>query len=660
MAFGAQDFDAGSEIAMSIRSKRHSIPLISMQLMEKRRTVGWYEYYRDDFDDALLGPEWTEYGTGAGRAIVEADDVLTLAIEAGINGSWWCVSDNNSPRVYQELPTTRPIRIEAKLNAHAVNSFSHAGLMLAYNPIGTGAAPVDPAVAYYIGRYISGIGGWDGIFVVDECGLNGFIQGATWTTMPQWYRIEIDASNNATFYGSPDGITWTNVWGPLAYNYNPLYVGLVCINWQEIGVWIARAAPFEYFSISYYGPYREVVTRDYAPIDVRAPGAFYKGRIKNMSSLKRAIDDKTGLFQVADLSLSLANNDMEFSKLLTSHIFKNQEVAIYHAWTEDPEVDKSHICTMIIEDHSLKGTHFNLKLKDITKKYFTKKVPTEICTEAEFPDIHPDHIGRRKPEILGLAQLSTAYEHPGAIEAVYVDTVGPPYRCLAANGTVTVLANQVWVDDVQKSTPADYTVVYADGHTYIDFGAGEDPGGGTIAFNASGRSIPAWDSANGYIQNLAYIIEYFLRFIMDIPASLVNAPTFAEVATYFTNMGVHESCYLILQDEQDATEILRQMLFTGGIKGFIAKDGKFKIERKDIHNYEITSLDSHIFTQIELLAAPEKQWNLLNAINTVKVRYGYIPWQRTFKSAEETYRDNFFGETMEDDITTPTREYLPV
>lgn len=653
MAHRTKDFDAGSEVIVSLATLKHSVPLIVMQFKEKRQTEDWYEYYRDDFDDEAIDTEWTQFGTGLGRTITELADVLTIAITGGTNGAWWCTTHNNAPRVYMELPDTRPLRIEAKLNSHTVNTQTLAGLMLAYNPVGTGSAAVDPAVAYTIGRYRDDAGGWNGIWVIDQCGQNGGLGGGAWQTLPQWYRIELDASNNATFYGSADGITWTSIWGPLAYDYDPLYAGLVTINWYAGGAWAARAAPFEYFVISVFEKRRVTAAHGYAPIDVRSDTAFYEGRIKQMSPLRRAIDDRTGLFQVADLNLTLANHDMEFSKLLTSHILKNQEVGIYHAWTDEAEVNKSHICTMIVEDHSLRGTHFNLKLKDITKKYFTKKVPTEICTEEDFPNIHPDHIGRRMPEILGFAVLDATHEHPGAVEAVYINTTSFIYLA-AAGALVSVPA--VYSDDVLMLTPGDYTVGVVGGRTYIDFVA--DQGDKTISFDAQGYSLAAWDSANGYVQNLSYIIEYFLRYLMDVPASMVNDTSFDTLATYFVNLGVDENCYLILQSENDATEILRQLLFTGGIKGFIAKDGRFKVERKDIHNYEITSLDAHLLSQIELFTAPDRQWNLLNAINTIKARYGYIPWQKLFKSAEETYRDNYYEEIMEDDIRLP-REDLP-
>ena len=209
----------------------------------------WYRYFGDAFDDDLIGPEWTRFGEGAGRTIVETGGVITLAITAGTDGQWWCTISNNAPRVYMELPPIRPIIIETKLNAHTVNSFSHAGLMIARAPTSMGTSGIDPAYAYFIGRYKCAGSGLNGIYVMDQCGNNGGISGAPWATLPQWYRIEIDVSNNVTFYGSPDGISWTEIWGPLAYNYSPLYVGLVCMNWWEAGTYAARSAPFEDFYI---------------------------------------------------------------------------------------------------------------------------------------------------------------------------------------------------------------------------------------------------------------------------------------------------------------------------------------------------------------------------------------------------------------------------
>jgi hypothetical protein len=97
-------------------------------------------------------------------------------------------------------------------------------------------------------------------------------------------------------------------------------------------------------------------------------------------------------------------------------------------------------------------------------------------------------------------------------------------------------------------------------------------------------------------------------------------------------------------------EVLRELLFTGGAKGFMAMDGKFNVQRKNICNWEIASTDYHIFEQIELFGSPHRQWNLTSAINTVNVEYGLIPWQNLYTGAKSEYRDNRYEQPMEDDI----------
>lgn len=401
-------------------------------------------------------------------------------------------------------------------------------------------------------------------------------------------------------------------------------------------------------------------TERLAPIDTRAPDRFYHGRIKQMSSLKRAVDDKTGLFQIADMSLTLANADKHYSQLLASHILKNQEATLYHAWTEEAEVLRLEVIKLIIEDHSMKGPDFMIKLKDITQKYFTMKVPQRICTKegvdgvGAFPDIHPDYEGWCMPEILGNASLLGGdYEYEGAVQAVYIDTEGPPFRCLASAGLITIPADEVWIGTAQKTEGAlaDYTVVQpGDGHTYIHFNEGQDPGTESVSFNAHGYSLAAWNSPAGYIQNLAYIIQYYLRYIMSVPASLVNSPSFATLAGYYKVMGVHLDSYLILQNREDAMETLRQLLFTGGAKGFMALDGKFNVARKNIYNWQVPEIERHIFEQIELFGSPHRKWNLTSAINTVNAQFGYIPWQNLYTGARSEYKDNRYERPMEGNI----------
>ncbi len=384
----------------------------------------------------------------------------------------------------------------------------------------------------------------------------------------------------------------------------------------------------------------------YSPLDMRADARFYDGRIKSLSSLQRSIDDNTGLFRIADMNVVLANNDFEFSKLLASNYLKGQSVKLYHLWMDEPERLREHIITLFAEDQSLKGADFKVKMKDATQKYFDKKVPFNICTSESFPDINPDYDGQPMPEILGLAQFSTG-EDKGAVKAIYVDTVSNLY--LAAVRTLpNVFA--VYSNNVLMATPGDYTIVYPGGRTYINFIA--DQADNIISFNTWGYSFGAWDSALPFVYNPAYVMLYFLRFIMDIPFAALDVESFDDLATIYDNMEV--SGKLILQKREDPIEIFRQLLFTFGAKAFVTKEGRIKVGRKDISAY---SADTFLFEQNDLLISGERDWNLTKTMNVDNARYGYIPWLRLFKSAVTDSRSTF-DEDYEDDVNLP-KEFLP-
>ena len=655
MAVQAQEFDRGGEIAVSVRTQRNSLPLICLDFKKTLLVEDWYEYFLDDFDDAIMRPEWTTHGTNTNRTIEEAGDVLTIALANNADGRWWCALFNTAPKIYLPLNVIGPCRITTKINsmggdpAGDINDDTFAGIFIATDPE---IASAVAGKAWLWGRFRDD-SACTGIRVQSNCSSKDCnLAGAN--HLPRWFRIDIDSDQVITFWHSADGSAWTqfthggNPWSISGYDIENSYVGLFGKNIDGNEDF---SAEFEYFLIEVYEAQHPIEVECLAPIDTRAPETFYHGRIKQMSSLKRAVDDKTGLFQIADMSITLANEDKHYSQKMASQFLKNQEATLYHAWTEEAEALKTEIIKLIVEDHSMQGPDFIIKFKDITQKYFTKKIPENICTKDDFPWIHPDHEGRCMPEILGNASLSDVYEQPGAVEAVYVNTTGPTFWCLAAAGTITIPTDEVWIGTTQKTEGTQYNVVYESGHTYIQFLAGQDPGDETISFNAHGYSIPAWDSVNGYVQNLAYIIQYLLRFIMDIPHALVNSPSFLTLAGYYEDMGVEENGYLILQDRVDAMEVLRQLLFTGGAKGFMALDGKFEVARKNICNWTITpGGPAHIFEQVDLFGSPHRKWNLTSAVNTVNAQFGFIPWQNLYKGAKSEYRDNRYERPMEDDI----------
>jgi len=646
---------------MSIRTQRNSLPLLCLNFKKTLLVEDWYEHWLDDFDDAILRPEWlTHYVTPPGRTITEntpPDETITIAVLNGTNAKWFNPT-NTAPKMYIPLDVLGPCRITTKINSidgdppGNINDCTAAGIFIGTAPEGTGAGP-----DVYKWMHERNLGSaYDGLRVRRNNASWAQEAGVPHPICPVWLRINITADGVIHFEWSQDGVAFDEYdhLTVAGYDVANSFVGIYAEN--NVGTFcmgnIDVSAIFEYFLVEIYEAQHPIEEECLAPIDTRAPTTFYDGRIKQLSSLKRAVDDKTGLFQIADMSMTLANEDKHYSQIMASRFLKNQEATLYHALTEEDDDDKIEVIKLIVEDHSMKGPDFIIKFKDITQKYFTKKVPENICTKDDFPWIHPDHEGRCMPEILGNASLIGDYEYQGAVEAVYVNTTGGGgvYWFLASASIITIPTDEVWVGD--DPTPlvegVGYDVVYEAGHTYIKLYA--DPGDESVSFNAHGYTVPIWDSVNGYIQNLAYIIQYYLRFIMDIPHVLINSPSFATLAGYYEDMGVDENCYLILQDRVDGMELLRQLLFTGGAKGFMAMDGKFNVQRKNICNWEIDSNEYHIFEQIELFGSPNRKWNLTSAINTVNVQYGLIPWQDLFAGAKSEYRDNRYERPMEDDI----------
>lgn len=398
----------------------------------------------------------------------------------------------------------------------------------------------------------------------------------------------------------------------------------------------------------------------YAMDYLRCPDRVYKGNLTAISSISRGFEGKTGLFKVSDLTLDLANNDLEFSKLLAGNtVLKNQKVEIFQAYPDELFGWRSHIVSMIIDDYFLEDEIFKVKMKDITQKYFRRKVPTEVCTEAEYPSIHPDSISATIPEVLGLCSLTTG-EFRGQIEAICIDTVN--YKYVAANRALTEIT-EVYADDIVAMGSEWYSVsVEDDGRTYITFVADQE--NKKVTFNCKGYSYAGFNSGNDYVQNPAYIILYFLLVIMSIPSEMIDFASFVSLADIYENMGEDESGKLILQDQQDPMDTLKDLL--AGAKIFPGKDGRLTMGKKDLSNYATnnSNVAPVIFRQLDAIGKSSRKYNMRDAINKITAEYDYSPTWDLFKSNVSDRAEvwiepwDFEQVIIEDDriITRPRRE----
>lgn len=367
------------------------------------------------------------------------------------------------------------------------------------------------------------------------------------------------------------------------------------------------------------------IMKYYAMDYLRCTDRVYKGNLLTMSSIPRGFEGKSGLFKISDLTLDLANNDLEFSKLLASTtILKNQIVKVFQAYADEPFGWRSHIISLIIDDYSFEGDRLKVKLKDITQKYFRVSVPQELCladyADFDYSNIHPDAEGLPVPEVLGLCSLTTG-EFRGQVEALCIDTVN--YIYVAANGALKSI-DEVYSDDPVAVDSGDYTIsVEADGRTYITFDA--DQGDKKVTFNCTGYIHGGLNSDNGYVQNPAYIILYYLLVILEITPTLVDFDSFDDAATVFDNMGEDEAGKLILQDPEEPMDILQDLL--AGSKCYIGKDGRISLGKKSISNYKTNnSVDAPIiFRQIDAIGEASREYNMREAISQVTAELDYIP-----------------------------------
>jgi len=397
----------------------------------------------------------------------------------------------------------------------------------------------------------------------------------------------------------------------------------------------SRRSPLVLMDMSFKDRQGNEFQKPIAEADVRTSNKIYEGLLLDFSTINRAVNDKAGNFKGTSMELDLSNHKKTYSQILYDYpLLKNREVDIAVAQADEPESWKDPLLKMIVDDYRIKGTSFKVVLKDLAQKIFNKSIPKKICTTAEYPNLSEDYIGAAMPEVLGLNVLG-AGKAPGAVEAVQVsaDVYLASYRTLYSIDTVY----------------SDYTAVggwtvYYDhgGRTYIKLAGQDDK---IITFDCKGCfGITGWNSANGYIENPAYVLLYVIAKIMEIRFADLIRYSFDEIAALFESGGEEESGRIILQNTQRASVSMKQLLFDYGVKAFVATDGRLECGKKDISNYATNII---IFDQADLQESADRKWNQDEAVNRVKVESDYYPSADMFKSGQQDEKVDLIEEIDE-------------
>jgi len=108
----------------------------------------------------------------------------------------------------------------------------------------------------------------------------------------------------------------------------------------------------------------------WAPIDTRTPDIFFEGKILDLGSFERSPSDISGLAQVSDLTIEIANHDQEISMLLAEYECLNQAVSFWWGFRNDPYNWKSYLCSMVVTDYEKPDSTWRVTLRDVNARYF--------------------------------------------------------------------------------------------------------------------------------------------------------------------------------------------------------------------------------------------------------------------------------------------------
>ena len=221
------------------------VDFIYFKGLQKQGTGGFY----DEFDDDARDPVWSDQPNNG--TIVEAGEILNLAVANGVDGNWW-ISVKKAPFA-MITPLSKNITVITKLNNYTVNNETNAALLIGNTltiPNGTGGYSI------IFGR--SRAGAINGLEVVDVG--KGTLAYIALTTLPVWLRLRVEGSGaGSTIYFdySINGENWINLHTENDFSWT--FIGLYAKNWGALN---AISAPFEFFEYSYEGQPSATLDRD--------------------------------------------------------------------------------------------------------------------------------------------------------------------------------------------------------------------------------------------------------------------------------------------------------------------------------------------------------------------------------------------------------------
>jgi len=412
-------------------------------------------------------------------------------------------------------------------------------------------------------------------------------------------------------------------------------------------------------------------TETYANLGRDVDDVYYKSKLQNTGVISRSVQPENGQFETSDLSISLANGDLEFSKWPWNYSILNRPSVLrmgFHSSSGGIEylADCSYMadCSItasggplgagspgdisvgiaytlfkgIIKTEERSNKEFRLSIGDYSNKIF-KTIPPRIVKVTEFPnigtsvivlgtktDFDTDLVGKKIPYIYG--DFSSVLD----IKPLFIDTVKKRYLIADhAIGTVSKVISggtQVYnytfpsLNGLVGGTHIGTNIM-----SFIDFGTSQ--GTKSVYVSITGR----YDIYGTMLQNSVLILKDILTStnLCGLSSNDIGTASF-DVAEAFLN--TFNFRYIMNGEIHDNTMDLIQDLSVNSLANFYfdkENQANFSIYRPAVSRTYIRKIQQHEILEDSFSITRDVR----DVYNRVLVNYDYDWIKKEYRNAYE-------------------------
>lgn len=362
---------------------------------------------------------------------------------------------------------------------------------------------------------------------------------------------------------------------------------------------------------------------------------YYEPRILSVPQLKKQKDNLfAGILQHTGGNITFINSDGFFEDIIRDWNIFGQPIRIYAGFDGLSFSDFRKIHSGIVDDYSHNREQFKINIGD-ARKFFSRKIPINQFSTAEYASLSTDNSGKVKPLAWGNvknAKLICLNENA---------TVPSTYQFFLADTEFNTInsVSQVKVDDIVLQS-SKYSFV--DDTLYISSGQSlTDKSGETVYIADNLTNITA--SFNSFSTN-----TLGLNVISDVLKNYASIST----ATIVNNYDSTEWALELADSKQVGIYIAKETEISNVIKDIcVAEDGIFLVLDDGRFTFRHESTNYTIDRTVESdewLDPPEIDYDRAEYLTSVKIKYN----KNQAKNESESYTNTTYESTSYDKYKT--------